>query len=64
MANSASDAGNSEKDIRVKLIERGIISQMADDVYDSIRILLMKNKKLAEQRDMLLPRLMSGKLEV
>lgn len=28
MANSASDAGNSEKDIRTKLIESGIISQM------------------------------------
>ena len=28
MANSASDAGNSEKDIRVNLIESGIISQM------------------------------------
>jgi len=28
MANSASDAGNSEKDIRIKLIELGIISQM------------------------------------
>ena len=28
MANSASDAGNSEKVIRVKLIESGIISQM------------------------------------
>ena len=28
MTNSASDAGNSEKDIRVKLIESGIISQM------------------------------------
>jgi len=28
MANSASDAGHSEKDIRVKLIESGIISQM------------------------------------
>lgn len=28
MANSASDAGNSERDIRVKLIESGIISQM------------------------------------
>ena len=35
-----------------------------DDIYDSIRMLLMKNKNLAEQRDMLLPRLMSGKLEV
>lgn len=28
MANSASDAGNSEKDIRIKLIESGLISQM------------------------------------
>lgn len=28
MANSASDVGNSEKDIRIKLIESGIISQM------------------------------------
>lgn len=28
MANSASDAGNSERDIRIKLIESGIISQM------------------------------------
>jgi len=35
-----------------------------DDIYDSIRMLLMKNKNLAEQRDMLLPRLMSGKLGV
>lgn len=35
-----------------------------DDIYDSIRMLLLKNKNLAEQRDMLLPRLMSGKLEV
>lgn len=28
MANSASDAGNSEKDIRIKLIESGLISQI------------------------------------
>ncbi|MDR2578060.1 MAG: type I restriction-modification system subunit M [Chitinispirillales bacterium] len=28
MANSASDAGHSEKDIRIKLVESGIISQM------------------------------------
>lgn len=35
-----------------------------DDIYDSIRMLLMKNKNLAEQRDMLLPRLMSGELGV
>lgn len=35
-----------------------------DDIYNNIRMLLKKNKNLAEQRDMLLPRLMSGKLEV
>lgn len=35
-----------------------------DDIYESIRIFLMQNKNLAKQRDMLLPRLMSGKLEV
>lgn len=35
-----------------------------DDIYDSIRMLLLKNKNLAEQRDMLLPRLMSGELGV
>lgn len=35
-----------------------------DDVYENIKMLLIKNKNLAEQRDMLLPRLMSGKLEV
>lgn len=35
-----------------------------DDIYDNIKILLMKNKNLAGQRDTLLPRLMSGKLEV
>lgn len=28
MANSASDAGNSEKEIRIKLIESGVVSQM------------------------------------
>lgn len=35
-----------------------------DDIYENIKMLLMKNRNLAEQRDMLLPRLMSGKLEV
>lgn len=38
--------------------------KQVDDIYDSIRMLLLKNKNLATQRDMLLPRLMSGKLEV
>lgn len=35
-----------------------------DDCYASIRILMMCNQNLAKQRDLLLPRLMSGKLEV
>jgi type I restriction enzyme S subunit len=35
-----------------------------DDCYASIRILMMCNQNLAKQRDRLLPRLMSGKLEV
>lgn len=38
--------------------------KQVDDIYGNIRRLLLKNKNLAEQRDMLLPRLMSGKLEV
>ncbi len=35
-----------------------------DDIYASIRSLMYKNKNLTKQRDLLLPRLMSGKLEV
>ena len=35
-----------------------------DVIYDSIKMLMQKNKNLAKQRDLLLPRLMSGKLEV
>lgn len=35
-----------------------------DDIYDNVRILLEKNRNLTKQRDMLLPRLMSGKLKV
>lgn len=38
--------------------------KQVDDIYGNIRMLLLKNKNLAEQRDMLLPRLMNGKLEV
>ena len=33
-------------------------------IYDEIDILAEQNSKLITQRDMLLPRLMSGKLEV
>lgn len=41
-----------------------LFEKQVDEIYDNIRILLMKNKNLATQRDLLLPRLMSGKLEV
>lgn len=35
-----------------------------DTIYNSIRNLMYKNKNLIKQRDLLLPRLMSGKLKV
>lgn len=35
-----------------------------DVIYNSIKSLMYKNKNLIKQRDLLLPRLMSGKLEV
>lgn len=45
-----------------KTIER--FTEMSADIYNQISLLIMKNQTLAKQRDMLLPRLMSGKLEV
>lgn len=39
-------------------------TEMSADIYNQISLLIMKNQTLAKQRDMLLPRLMSGKLEV
>lgn len=41
-----------------------LFEKRVDEIYNNIRILLMKNKNLTTQRDLLLPRLMSGKLEV
>lgn len=38
--------------------------EKVDAIYDSIKTLMYKNQNLANQRDLLLPRLMSGKLEV
>ena len=35
-----------------------------EPLYQTIRALMMQNDKLIKQRDALLPRLMSGKLEV
>ena len=38
--------------------------EQKEPLYKTIRALMMQNDKLIKQRDMLLPRLMSGKLEV
>ena len=45
-----------------KTMER--FTEMSADIYNQISLLIMKNQTLAKQRDMLLPRLMSDKLEV
>lgn len=39
-------------------------TKISSGIYDQISLLIMKNQNLAKQRDLLLPRLMSGKLEV
>lgn len=41
-----------------------LFEEKKNDIYNETRILLKQNKVLIQQRDMLLPRLMSGKLEV
>lgn len=46
----------------IKTMER--FTEMSADIYNQISLLIMKNQTLAKQRDMLLPRLMSGKVEV
>ena len=38
--------------------------KQVDDIYSNIRILMLENINLTKQRDLLLPRLMSGKLSV
>ena len=54
---------------RMKIIKPGTktmerFTEMSADIYNQISLLIMKNQALAKQRDMLLPRLMSGKVEV
>jgi type I restriction enzyme S subunit len=39
-------------------------TERSSDIYNQISLLIVKNQTLIEQRDMLLPHLMSGKLEV
>lgn len=41
-----------------------LFEEKINDIYNETRILLKQNKVLIQQRDMLLPRLMSGKIEV
>lgn len=55
------------KKIRITMPTDDIIKafeKQADDIYNNIRMLILKNQNLVKQRDLLLPRLMSGKLEV
>lgn len=54
---------------RMKIIKAdartmGRFTEISADIYNQISLLIMKNQALVKQRNMLLPRLMSGKLEV
>ncbi|XXY27553.1 hypothetical protein WMF15_45325 [Sorangium sp. So ce233] len=55
MANSASDARGSELELRKKLIQTGAVDVM---------VTLSSNFLLRATRDFLLPRLISGKIDV
>ena len=58
---------NNFNDFKVLLPKKELCSQyneIAEKMNDEILLLKNKNELLAKQRDMLLPRLMSGKLEV
>ena len=58
---------NNFNDFKVLLPKKELCSQyneIAEKMNDVILLLMNKNELLAKQRDMLLPRLMSGKLEV
>lgn len=55
------------KKIRIVMPTDDIIKafeKQADDIYNNIRMLILKNQNIVKQRNLLLPRLMSGKLEV
>lgn len=55
------------KRVKILMPTDGLITafeKKVDDYYESTRNLMMRNQNLAKQRDLLLPRLMSGKLEV
>ena len=55
------------KSIKIVMPSDDVIEKFeekVDKIYDSIKNLMYQNQNLIKQRDMLLPRLMSGKLEV
>ena len=55
------------KRVKILMPTDGLVTafeKKVDDYYESIRNLMMCNQNLTKQRDLLLPRLMSGKLEV
>lgn len=55
------------KKIKIVMPSDDVVSafeEKVDAIYDSIKTLMYKNQNLAKQRDLLLPRLMSGQLEV
>ncbi len=55
------------KRVKILMPTDGLVTafeKKVDDYYESIRNLMMRNQNLTKQRDLLLPRLMSGKLEV
>ena len=67
--------GAAQQNLSQELIKKVKIVMPSDDIvcafeekldviYDSIKALMRKNQNLTKQRDLLLPRLMSGKLEV
>lgn len=55
------------RNIKIIMPPKGIVAKFEDyidNIYCNIKNLMLKNKNLKTQRDLLLPRLMSGKLEV
>ena len=55
------------KKIKIVMPTEDIITAFekhVDDIYANIRLLMLENINLTKQRDLLLPRLMSGKLSV
>ena len=55
------------QNVAIPIVEETVISQFVDLVgplFEQMEVLNIKNENLTKQRDLLLPRLMSGKLEI